>query len=90
MTPAEYMHGAAEDFTIVDTSQSPALPGRPYIDLTRVCGPVEGFAPDQKLLIVCNKGRRAYLLQNRLKHFGYTNTRVLEGGTTFTPSLLEE
>lgn len=90
MTPAEYMHGAAEGYTIVDTSQNPALPGRPYIDLTQVCGPVEGFAPDQKLLIVCNKGRRAYLLQNRLKHFGYTNTRVLEGGTTFTPSLLEE
>jgi hypothetical protein len=23
------------------------------------------------------------MLQNRLKHFGYTNTLVLEGGTTF-------
>ena len=31
---------------------------------------------------VCNRGRRAYLLQNRLRHFGYTQTVVLEGGVT--------
>ena len=29
------------------------------------------------------KGKRAYMTQNRLKFYGYTNTRVLEGGTTF-------
>ena len=29
-------------------------------------------------------GRRAYLTQNRLKYYGYTNTKVLEGGVTFT------
>lgn len=29
------------------------------------------------------EGKRAYLLQNRLKYYGYTNTKVLEGGTTF-------
>ena len=60
------------------------------MDLTKVNGPVEGIEKDEKLLLVCNKGRRAYLLQNRLAHFGYTNTKVLEGGTTFTPSLLEQ
>ena len=37
-----------------------------------------------KLLLVCTKGKRAYLTQNRLKYYGYTNTTVLEGGTTFT------
>ena len=34
--------------------------------------------------IVSYKGKRAYLVQNRLKAFGYTNTRVLEGGNLFT------
>ena len=38
---------------------------------------------DEKLLLICNKGKRAYLLQNRMKFYGYTNTRVLEGGTLF-------
>ena len=40
------------------------------------------FVKDEKLLLVCAKGKRAYMLQNRLKYFGYTNTLVLEGGTT--------
>ena len=44
---------------------------------------MEGFAKDEKLLLVCAKGKRAYMTQNRLKHYGYTNTKVLEGGTTF-------
>ena len=46
-------------------------------------GVVDGLDPNEKILLVCNKGKRAYLLQNRLKYFGYRNTRVLEGGITF-------
>ena len=38
---------------------------------------------DEKILLVCNKGKRAYLLQNRMKFYGYTNTKVLEGGISF-------
>ena len=30
-----------------------------------------------------HQGKRAYFLQNRLKSYGYTNTRVLEGGAFF-------
>ena len=39
------------------------------------------------LLLVCSTGKRTYLLQNRLKHFGYTNTRILEGGVLFNTQL---
>jgi rhodanese-related sulfurtransferase len=46
-------------------------------------GPIDGFGLDEKILLVCNKGKRAYLLQNRMKFYGYTNTRVLEGGISF-------
>ena len=53
-------------------------------------GEVAGLAKDAKLLLVCTKGKRAYLTQNRLKHYGYTNTRVLEGGVTFTEFEREE
>ena len=44
---------------------------------------LDGYGLDDKLLLVCTKGKRAYLLQNRLKHYGYTNTLVLEGGSNF-------
>ena len=43
---------------------------------------------DEKLLLVCAKGKRAYLTQNRLRHYGYTDTLVLEGGVTVNGSEL--
>ena len=83
-TPAEYAAGVAEGYEIIDCAINPSLPGKKYVDLTKVNGEVPGLAKDAKLLLVCAKGKRAYLTQNRLKFYGYTNTRVLEGGTTFT------
>ena len=83
MTPAEYADGAAEEYKLIDTSLQPSVEGAPYVEMTEVNGPIEGYDPEEKLLLVCNKGKRAYLLQNRLKHYGYKNTKVLEGGTLF-------
>lgn len=82
-TPAEYAAGAAEGYRVVDGCLVPSIEGAPYVELTNVDGPVKGLDPEEKLLLVCNKGKRAYLLQNRLKFYGYKNTRVLEGGITF-------
>lgn len=82
-TPAEFAAGAAKEYKIVDACLVPSIAGAPYVDLTSVEGPVDGLNPEEKLLLVCNKGKRAYLLQNRLKYYGYKNTRVLEGGITF-------
>ena len=82
-TPAEYEAGEAEGYRIVDSSLQPSIEGAPYLDLTKINGEVEGFGKDEKLLLVCAKGKRAYMTQSRLKFDGYTNTKVLEGGTTF-------
>lgn len=82
-TPAEFADGAADGYKIVDTCMVPSIPGAPYVELTKVDGLVEGLDPEEKILLVCNKGKRAYLLQNRLKFYGYKHTRVLEGGITF-------
>ena len=82
-TPAEFAEGAAEGYRLVDASPQPSIHSAPYLDLTKIEGEMEGFAKDEKLLLVCAKGKRAYMTQNRLKHYGYTNTKVLEGGTTF-------
>ena len=62
---------------------SPSIEGVDFLDLANVNGVQPQYAVDDKLLLVCAKGKRAYMLQNRLKYYGYTNTKVLEGGTTF-------
>ncbi|EOS47021.1 hypothetical protein C810_01857 [Lachnospiraceae bacterium A2] len=82
-TPAEYAKGAAEGYKVVDACLAPSIEGAPYVELTTVEGPVDGLGPEENILLVCNKGKRAYLLQNRLKFYGYKNTKVLEGGITF-------
>lgn len=83
MTPAEYAAGKADDYKILDVAPAPSIPGAQYINLAEVNGELPGIARDEKLLLVCAKGKRGYFLQNRLKHFGYTNTLVLEGAAFF-------
>ena len=82
-TPQEYENGETEAYRMIDAALQPSLPGVEYLDLEKVTEPVEGLDKEEKLLLVCAKGKRAYMLQNRLKQFGYTQTKVLEGGTTF-------
>lgn len=83
MTPAEYAEGKAEGWRILDVGLSPSIRGAQYVNLGTVNGELEGVRKDEKLLLVCTKGKRAYFLQNRLRSFGYTNTAALEGGVFF-------
>lgn len=80
ISPAEYLAGAARGYQVIDAQPEPKIPGAEWVDLGKVNGPIEGLARDAKLLLVCAKGKRGYFLQNRLKAYGYTATRVLEGG----------
>ena len=89
MTPAEYLEGKAKGYTVIDVNKQSMIPGARFMELEKVNGPVEGIDLDEKLLLVCNRGRRAYLLQNRLMHYGYTNTVVLEGATYFNDVKVE-
>ncbi len=82
-TPDEYESGKAEGYRLIDAAIQPALKKAEFVDLVKVTGPVVGLDKEEKLLLVCTKGKRAYMLQNRLKQFGYVNTKVLEGGTAF-------
>lgn len=82
-TPAEYAAGAAAGYQVIDVQPEAKIPGAKWVNLAAVTGPIEGLAQDARLLLVCAKGKRGYFLQNRLKAFGYTNTKVLEGGAFF-------
>ena len=83
MTPAEYAAGAAEGYRVVDVQPEPAIRGAFFVNLGQVNGEIEGLGKDEKLLLVCAKGKRAYFLQNRMRYYGYENTVVLEGATFF-------
>lgn len=89
-TPLEYASGAAEGYKVIDVSKQPAIEGAQFVSLPAVNEPIEGLGLDDKLLLVCTRGKRAYMLQNRLKYLGYTNTKVLEGGTLFNGSDLKK
>lgn len=84
ITPLEYAAGKAEGYKIIDASIVPSLTKYPYLDLNKVDAQPPTFEKDEKLLLVCSKGKRAYMLQNRLEHLGYNNTLVLEGGSILT------
>lgn len=88
-TPVEYAAGAAKGYRVLDVQPEPKIFGAEWIDLGKVNGELDGIAKDEKILLVCAKGKRGYFLQNRLKHFGYTNTRVLEGGEFFNTVKVE-
>ena len=82
-TPAEYAAGAAKDYRVLDAHPAPTIPGAEWVDLTNLEPVVGKIGEEEKLLLVCAKGKRGYLTQNKLRALGYTNTRVLEGGATF-------
>jgi NADPH-dependent 2,4-dienoyl-CoA reductase/sulfur reductase-like enzyme/rhodanese-related sulfurtransferase len=84
ITPLDYAAGKAEGYKIIDASIVPSLTKYPYLDLNKVDQKPPTFDKDEKLLLVCSKGKRAYMLQNRLEHLGYNNTLVLEGGSILT------
>ncbi|WP_289302407.1 FAD-dependent oxidoreductase [Sporofaciens musculi] len=83
ISPSDYAKGAAKGYTVLDIQPAASIPNARWIDLSTVNGPLDGLDKDAKLLLVCAKGKRGYFLQNRLKAFGYTNTKVLEGGAFF-------
>ncbi len=89
ITPAEYLAGAGKEYRVLDVQPKPQLFGATWIDLSKVNGELEGIGKEEKLLLVCAKGKRGYFLQNRLKHYGYTNTKVLEGGAFFNTVKVE-
>lgn len=81
ITPAEYTEGAAADYTLVDAHPEPTIPGAEWMNLN--APQADKYPKDARLLLVCSRGKRAYLLQNKLRALGFTQTRVLEGGRTF-------
>lgn len=82
-TPAEYAAGIADEYRLVDAQPAPSVPGLPWFDLLHPEESAKQFEPNEKLLLVCAKGKRAYLSQNKLRAIGFTQVKVLEAGMEF-------
>ncbi|MBU5286911.1 FAD-dependent oxidoreductase [Paraclostridium bifermentans] len=76
-----------ESYKLADVNKTPQLEGVTYIDLAQLNGKLDGFELDDKILLVCARGKRAYLAYNRMKHFGYKDVQVLEGGLALNKEL---
>ncbi len=89
ISPAEYLAGAAKGYRVIDVQPEAKIFGATWVNLGKVDGELAGIGKEEKLLLVCTRGKRGYFLQNRLKHYGYTNTKVLEGGAFFNTVKVE-
>ena len=81
-TPYEYMCGKAEGYQVIDVNNAPTIPGAKFAAFDKLEEVFKDTPKDAKLLLVCARGRKSYLVQNRLKAMGFTNTKSLEGGVS--------
>ncbi len=79
-----------DEYKLADVNKKPQLEGIPYIDLATLNGKIDGFELEDKILLVCARGKRAYLAYNRMKHFGYKDIQILEGGLALNKEINTE
>ncbi len=83
VTPLEFSSLDLSEYKLIDVSRSPAVDNATFVELNDLTENFDTFSKDDKLMIICTKGRRAYMAQNRLDYYGFKDTTVLEAGTTF-------
>lgn len=78
-----------ESYKIVDVNKVPTLENALYLDLSSIDGKIENLNYDDKILLVCARGKRAYLTYNRMKYYGYKDVNILEGGLSLNKEMGE-
>ncbi len=84
VTPSEFENLDLSEYKVLDISKAPSIQNADFINLSEIGEDFDKYNKDDKLLLVCTRGRRAYMAQNKLDYNGYNNTLVLEAGTYFT------
>lgn len=77
-----------ELYKIIDSGKVQQLEDAQFVDVTNIKGKIDGLEYDDKILLVCARGKRAYMTYNRMKYYGYKNIKVLEGGIVLNKDLL--
>ena len=78
-----------DSYKIVDVNKVPTLENALYLNLSSIDGKIENLNYDDKILLVCARGKRAYLTYNRMKYYGYKDVNILEGGLSLNKEMGE-
>lgn len=78
-----------DNYKIVDVNKVHTLEDELFIDLSNINGKIDGLEYDDKILLVCQRGKRAYLTYNRMNHYGYKDVSILEGGLVLNKEMGE-
>lgn len=78
-----------DSYKIVDVNKVPTLENALYLDLSSIDGKIENLNYDDKIILVCARGKRAYLTYNRMKYYGYKDVSILEGGLSLNKEMGE-
>ncbi|SCH17938.1 FAD-dependent oxidoreductase [Romboutsia sp. 1001713B170207_170306_H8] len=76
-----------DSYKVVDVNKAPSIEDAMYVNLTDIDGKVDGLEYDDKILLVCQRGKRAYLTYNRMEYYGYKNLSILEGGLSLNKEM---
>lgn len=76
-----------DDWILLDVGKTPVVPTLRHVDVGSINGPVKDIPLDAKVALICLEGKNSYMAQNRMVRYGYTNVKVVEGGTMFNTSL---
>ena len=79
----------SDSYKIVDVNKVPTLENALYLDLSSIDGKIENLNYDDKIILVCSRGKRAYLTYNRMKYYGYKDVSILEGGLSLNKEMGE-
>lgn len=79
-----------DDWVLLDVGKTPVIPTLRHVDVGSIDGEISGIPTDQKVALICLEGKNSYMAQNRMLRYGYTNAKVVEGGTMFNFELKQD
>lgn len=79
-----------DDWVLLDVGKTPVLPQLRHVAVGDINGELDGVPTDAKVALFCLEGKNSYMAQNRLLRYGYSNVKVVEGGTYFNKSGVQD
>lgn len=79
-----------DDWVLLDVGKTPVLPQLRHVAVGDINGELDGVPTDAKVALFCLEGKNSYMAQNRMLRYGYSNVKVVEGGTYFNKSGVQD
>ncbi len=80
ITATEFKSLDLSEYIILDISKRPTIAGAEFIEFSEITKDLAKYDKEQKIIIICPRGRRAFVAHRALVQLGFKNTFVLEAG----------